>query len=98
MHDERQAAIQIVRNRALNLRSAAQREIDAVLKRQALDRTGTRDVMEPVFAPLLSQLESGKGAFAVADLLVKDSLTRMAHTFSMPFPDPASRPLGHALG
>ena len=33
-----QAAIQIVRNRALNLRSAAQREIDAVLKRQALDR------------------------------------------------------------
>jgi len=42
--------------------------------------------MEPVFAPLLSQLESGKGAFAVADLLVKDCLTRMAHTFSMPFP------------
>jgi hypothetical protein len=33
-----QAAIQIVRNRALNLRSAALREIDAVLKRQALDR------------------------------------------------------------
>jgi hypothetical protein len=63
----------------------------------ALDRTGTRDVMEPVFAPLLSQLESGKGAFAVADLLVKDCLTRMAHTFSRPFPDPASRPLGHTL-
>src|ERR1700756_3885038 len=34
-----QAAIQIVRDRALNLRSAAQREIDAVLKRQALDRS-----------------------------------------------------------
>jgi hypothetical protein len=33
-----QAAIQSVRNRALNLRGAAQREIDAVLKRQALDR------------------------------------------------------------
>jgi hypothetical protein len=32
-----QAAIQSVRNRALNLRSAAQREINAVLKRQALD-------------------------------------------------------------
>jgi hypothetical protein len=63
----------------------------------ALDRTGTLDVMEPVFAPLLSQLESGKGAFAIAGLLVKDCLTRMAHTFSMPFPDSGSRPLGHAL-
>ena len=63
----------------------------------ALDRTGTLDVMEPVFAPLLSQLESGNGAFSVADLSVKDCLTRMTRTFSTPFPDPASRPLGRAL-
>ena len=32
-----QAAIETVRRRALNLRSAAQRQIDAVLERQALD-------------------------------------------------------------
>lgn len=63
----------------------------------ALDRTGTLDVMEPVIAPLLSQLESGNGAFAITDLSVKDCLTRMARTFSMPFPDPAARPLGRAL-
>lgn len=63
----------------------------------ALDRTGTLDVVEPVFAPLLSQLESGNGAFAIADLSVKDCLTRMARTFSTLFPDPASRPLGRAL-
>jgi hypothetical protein len=35
-----QAAIQTVRNRALNLRTAAQREIDAVLERQAIRRGG----------------------------------------------------------
>lgn len=29
----------------------------------AVDRTGTLDVMEPVLAPLLSQLERGAGAF-----------------------------------
>jgi hypothetical protein len=39
-----EAAIQIVRNRALNLRVAAQREIEAVLKRQALD---TQDIECP---------------------------------------------------
>ncbi|MBV9875613.1 MAG: hypothetical protein JO025_12845 [Verrucomicrobia bacterium] len=33
------AAIQTVRNRALKLRSTAQREIDAVLERQAIDRS-----------------------------------------------------------
>src|SRR5690348_3653882 len=32
--------------------------------------TGTLDVMEPVIAPLLSRLELGEGAFAVADLSV----------------------------
>jgi Protein of unknown function (DUF3626) len=41
---------------------------------RALDRTGTRDVMEPVFAPLLSQLESGKGAFAVAMRRINNGL------------------------
>jgi hypothetical protein len=40
----------------------------------ALVRTGRRDVMEPVFAPLLSQLESGKGAFAVAMRRINNGL------------------------
>jgi Protein of unknown function (DUF3626) len=63
----------------------------------ALDRTGTLDVMEPVLAPLLAQLEHGDGAFGVDSLSVEDCLKRMVHTFSEPFPDPASRPLGRAL-
>lgn len=63
----------------------------------AQDCTGTLDVMEPVIAPLLSQLERGEGAFAVADLSVVDCLTRMAETFSTSFPDPSLRPLGRAL-
>jgi hypothetical protein len=64
----------------------------------ALDRTGTLDVMAPVLAPLLSQLERGDGAFAVANLSVEACLTRMTQSFSTrPFPDPASRPLGRAL-
>ncbi len=63
----------------------------------ARDRTGTLDAMAPVLAPLLSQIERGDGAFAIADLSVEDCLTRMARTFSTPFPDPASRPLGRAL-
>jgi hypothetical protein len=63
----------------------------------ALDRSGTLDVMEPVLAPLLSQLERGGGAFAIADLSVEGCLTRMAQNFSTPFPEPAFRPLGRAL-
>jgi hypothetical protein len=63
----------------------------------AVDRTGTLDVMEPVLAPLLSQIERGDGAFALAHLSVQDCLTRMARNFSIPFPDPAHRPLGRAL-
>jgi hypothetical protein len=63
----------------------------------AIDRTGTLDVMHPVLAPLLSQLERGDGAFAVDGLSVGDCLERMARNFSAPFPDPASRPLGRAL-
>lgn len=59
--------------------------------------TGTLDVMEPVIAPLLSQLERREGAFAIADLSVVDCLTRMAQTFSTSFPDPSLRPLGRAL-
>jgi hypothetical protein len=63
----------------------------------ALNRTGTLDVMGPVLAPLLSQLERGDGAFAVANLSVEACLTAMMQSFSMPFPDPAFRPLGRAL-
>jgi hypothetical protein len=63
----------------------------------ALDRTGTLDVMEPVFAPLLSQLERGGGAFAIPDLSVEACLTRMAQNFSRPFSDSAFRSLGRAL-
>jgi hypothetical protein len=63
----------------------------------ALDRTGTLDAMEPVLAPLLSQLERGGGAFALADLSVEGCLTRMVQNFSTPFSDPAFRPLGRAL-
>lgn len=63
----------------------------------APDRTGTLDVMEPVLAPLLSQLERGGGAFAIADLSVEDCLTRMAQNFSTPFFDPTRRALGRAL-
>lgn len=63
----------------------------------ALSRTGTLDVMEPVLAALLSQLERGGGAFAIADLSVQSCLTRMAQNFSTSFPEPASRSLGRAL-
>jgi hypothetical protein len=63
----------------------------------ALDRTGTLDVMEPVLAPLLSQLERGRGAFAVADLSVEGCLVQMAHSFSTPFPDASFRVPGRAL-
>jgi Protein of unknown function (DUF3626) len=63
----------------------------------SLERTGTIDVMEPVLAPLLAQLERGSGVFAMADLSVEGCLTRMAQSFSTPFPEPALRPLGRAL-
>lgn len=63
----------------------------------ALDRTGTFDAMEPVLASLLSQLERGDGAFAVADLSVEACLTQMAQSFSTPFINPAFRTLGRAL-
>jgi hypothetical protein len=63
----------------------------------ALSCTGTLDVMEPVLAPLLSQLERGDGAFAMANLTVEGCLTRMVKNFSKPFPEPAFRPLGRAL-
>lgn len=63
----------------------------------AVDRTGTLDVMEPVLAPLLSQLERGGGAFAVDDLSVDGCLTRMAESFTTPFSDLQCRPLGRAL-
>ncbi len=63
----------------------------------ALARTGTLDVIEPVLAPLLLQLESGGGAFGMADLSVEGCLTRMVQNFSTPFCDSASRPLGRAL-
>lgn len=63
----------------------------------ALDRTGTLDVMEPILAPLLLQLERGVGAFAAADLSVEGCLTLMAQNFSAPFPEPAFRCLGRAL-
>lgn len=63
----------------------------------ALGRTGTLDVMEPVLAPLLSQLERGGGAFGNADLSVQSCLTRMAQNCSIPFPEPAFRALGRAL-
>jgi hypothetical protein len=63
----------------------------------ALNRSGTVDGMEPVLVALLSQLERGGGAFAIADLSVEDCLARMAQSFSTPFLDPAFRPLGRAL-
>ena len=63
----------------------------------ALDRVGTLDVMDPVLAALLSQLERGGGAFAIPDLSVENCLTWMAQNLSAPFPDPAFRPLGRAL-
>jgi hypothetical protein len=63
----------------------------------ALDRTGTLDVMEPVLAPLLLELERGSGAFAIADLSVEGCLIRMAQNFSTPFPEPTFRTLGRAL-
>lgn len=63
----------------------------------ALSRTGTIDVMEPVLAPLLSQVERADGAFGIADLSVQRCLTQMAQSFSTPFPEPQHRSLGRAL-
>lgn len=64
---------------------------------RALACTGTIDVMEPVLAPLLSQLERGGGAFGIAGLSVQSCLTQMARSFSTPFPELPHRSLGRAL-
>jgi hypothetical protein len=63
----------------------------------ALERTATLDVLEPVMAPLLAQLEQGRGAFGVDDLTVAGCLLQFARKLSDPFGDPHPRPLGRAL-
>jgi Protein of unknown function (DUF3626) len=48
--------------------------------------TGTLEVLEPVMAPLLAQIEQGGGAFGVDDLTVAGSLAQMARKFSPDLP------------
>lgn len=64
---------------------------------QAPERTGTLDTLDSVMAPLLSQLDSGQGAFAVNDLTVSCLLAQLTDGLSKPFGDPQDRPLGRAL-
>jgi hypothetical protein len=59
--------------------------------------TGTLEVLEPVMAPLLAQIEQGGGAFGVDDLTVAGSLAQMARKFSARSTDPWNLPLGRVL-
>ena len=45
----------------------------------APERSGTLEVLEPVLAPLLQQLESGSGAFGLQDLTIHGLLDHMQH-------------------
>jgi len=63
----------------------------------APERTGTLDVLDPVMAPLLAQLEQGSGAFGTDDLTVAGLLDQLTHGLSKPLLDPETRPLGRAL-
>jgi Protein of unknown function (DUF3626) len=64
---------------------------------QAPERTGTLDILDPVMAPLLAQLEQGCGAFGVDNLTVAGFLEQLTHSLSKPFRDPQTRPLGRPL-
>ena len=64
---------------------------------QAPERTGTLDTIDPVMAPLLEQLDQGKGAFGVDDLTVTGLLSQFTYGLSQPFRNPQKRPLGRAL-
>lgn len=63
----------------------------------APERTGTLEVLEPVMAPLLAQIEQGGGAFGIDDLTVAGCLAQMARKASAPSLDPRPRPLGRVL-
>lgn len=63
----------------------------------ALERTGTFDILDPVLAPLLAQLEQRSGAFGVDHLTVAGFLDQLMRGLSKPFRNPQSRPLGRAL-
>jgi hypothetical protein len=63
----------------------------------APERTGTLEVIGPVMAPLLAQLEQGSGAFGVGDLTVAGLLDQLTRGLSKSFLDPQTRPLGRAL-
>ena len=63
----------------------------------ASERTGTLDILDPVFAPLLAQLEKGGGAFGMDHLTVHDVLEQLTRGLTKPFSNPESRPLGRAL-
>jgi hypothetical protein len=66
-------------------------------EQQAPERTGTLDLLEPVMAPLLVQLEQGCGAFGVDHLTVAGLLDHLTYGLSKPCLDPQTRPLGRAL-
>ena len=63
----------------------------------APERTGTLDLLDPVLAPLLAQLEQGLGAFGVIHLTVAGFLDQLTSGFSQPIRNPEGRPLGRAL-
>jgi len=66
-------------------------------EQQAPERTGTLDLLDPVMAPLLDQLEQGRGAFGVDDLTVPALLEQLRHRLAEPFRHPRTRHLGRAL-
>ena len=64
---------------------------------EAPERTGTLEMLDPVMAPLLAQVERGGGAFGLDELTVGDLLSQLTAGLSKPFRDPQSRPLGRSL-
>jgi hypothetical protein len=63
----------------------------------ATEHTGTLDELDPVMAPVLTQLEQGRGAFGAGDLTVAGLLDQLTRGLSKPFLDQLDRPLGRAL-
>jgi len=63
----------------------------------APERTGTLAELDPVMAPLLAQLEQGRGAFGVDNLTVAGCLGQLAYGLSEQYLDPQNRPLGRSL-
>ena len=66
-------------------------------EKEAPERTGTLNLLNPVLAPLLAQLELGSGAFGITQLTIVRVLNQLTHGLSKPFRNPQNRSLGRVL-